>query len=107
MEFSEIQDQIRAEFKKLKEIALIGVKDALTIDDVCLLTNLSKSYVYKLCFTNKIPHYKSDGGNKLTYFDRDEIKKWCLAHRIATNDEVIANAVNYCQKEKKGVRNGK
>lgn len=107
MDISEIKEAIRDEFAQLQQITLIGIKDALTMDDVCLLTNLSKSYLYKLVSANKIPHYKSDGGSKLTYFDKDEVKKWCLANRISTIEETTAKAVSYCQQVKKGVKNGK
>lgn len=36
--------------------------------------NLSKSYLYKLTMTGKIPHYKPNG--KKLYFSKKEVDQW-------------------------------
>ena len=66
----------------------------LTMSDAALLTGLSKSHLYKLGCSKKIPYYKGDGG-KLTFFDKDEINAWLKQNRVATNDEAQVQAVNY------------
>lgn len=40
------------------EKAILGQKDALTFEEVCNYTGLSRSYLYKLTCTNRIPHSK-------------------------------------------------
>lgn len=96
-------DEILKELQKLKELTLLSAKTALTMNDVADLTGLSKSHIYKLVCTKKIPYYKSEGG-KFTYFNKEEINKWLLAHRVPTTDEVEAQAVNYVVSNKRRVK---
>ena len=83
------------ELQELKNLTLLGVKKALTMTDAALLTDLSKSHLYKLCCYKKIPHYKSNGG-KHTYFDKTELEKWMLNRRVLTNDEIEQAAISHC-----------
>jgi excisionase family DNA binding protein len=87
-------DEVLKQLQELKNLTLIGAKQALTTGDTALLTGLSKSHLYKLVCAKKIPYYKSQGG-KLTYFDKDEVNSWMLQHRIKTSDEVEAEAATY------------
>jgi excisionase family DNA binding protein len=101
MDYSEI----KSELQQIKQFTLLGAKKALTMSDVALLTGLSKSHLYKLCCAKKIPHWKSDGG-KLTFFDKDELNKWLLSHRVKTSAEIESEAVTYTVTGKrKGVQN--
>lgn len=45
----------------------------------------------------KIPYYKSEGG-KLCYFDRLELTAWMKTHRVATDDELTAQAQGIARK---------
>lgn len=94
-------EELKKELEELKKISLIGVKTALNMSDIALLTGLSKSHIYKLTCAKKIPHYKSDGG-KLTFFEKSEIEKWMLKNRVKTTDEIESEAINYVLGEKKG-----
>jgi excisionase family DNA binding protein len=87
-------DVIKKEFQELKNLTMLGVKKALTMDDASLYTGLSKSHIYKLVCYKKIPYYKSQGG-KLTYFDKTELEQWMLSRRIPTNDELEQEAADY------------
>ena len=71
-------DILLKELQELKNLTLLGAKQALTMSDAALLTGLSKSHLYKLVCFRQIPYYKSNGG-KLTYFDKDELNRWMLA----------------------------
>jgi excisionase family DNA binding protein len=93
--------EIKSEFQELKNLTLLGVKQALTMSDCALLTGLSKSHLYKLVCTKKIPYYKSQGG-KLTYFDKDEVNTWMLQLRVKTVSELETEAANYIVTGKKG-----
>ena len=90
-----MEEKVLSELQELKNITLIGVKKALTMNDCALLTGLSKSHLYKLVCQKKLPYWKSEGG-KLTYFDRDELNSWMLKHRIKTSDELETEAATYC-----------
>lgn len=67
-------------------------KNILSVDDVVVLTGLSKPSVYGLCHKRKIPFYKQ---GKL-FFKREEIEKWVFANRIPTEAEVESKAELYC-----------
>ena len=86
-------DEVLKELKELKNMALLGAKQVLTMGEAALLTGLSRSHLYKLCCYKKIPHWKADGGGKYTYFDRSELNAWMLGNRIKTNDELETEAV--------------
>jgi len=94
-----MENEILKEFQGLKNLTLLGAKQALTMDDAALLTGLSKSHLYKLCCKKSIPYYKN--GGKLTYFDKGELTEWLLQHRVKTNDELTAEAVTYVVNKKK------
>ena len=99
-------DEVLKELQELKQLAVLGAKTALTMNDVVLLTGLSKSHLYKLVWSKKIPYYKSAGG-KMTYFNKQEIEDWLLAYRVPTEAEQEQKAIAYCvtNKPKKGARN--
>ena len=90
-EISELKKQIA----DLQKLTLLGVKQAITMDDACIWTGLSKSHIYKLVCYKKIPHFKSRGG-KLTYFDKTELTAWMLQNRIKTSSELETEAAGYC-----------
>ncbi len=80
---------------KLNQIlvySLLAAKSVLTLDDVALLTGLSKSHLYRLTCNHEIPHYKRA---KMLYFDRAEIEAWMKQNRVATRQEIEQQAINY------------
>ena len=72
-------------------------KNVLSIDDVVMLTGLSKSHVYKLTSSRQLPFYKPNG--KLMYFDKKEIEEWMRQNRIETVKEAEQNALRYIVKK--------
>jgi len=89
-----MEDVILSKLDELRNITMLGVKEALTLEDCSLFTGLSKSTIYKLCGAKKIPFWKSQGG-KLTFFSKDELTAWMLNRRVKTVDEVESEAANY------------
>ncbi len=71
----------------------VSQKAVLNLSEVAEYTGLSKSYLYKLTSSCKIPHYKPNG--KYIFFDRKEVEDWLLQNRIKTNDEIEAEASTY------------
>lgn len=88
-------NEVLEQLQELKQLALLGAKNVLTMNDVALITGLSKSHLYKLVCYKKIPYYKGEGG-KITYFKKQEIEDWCLKCRVATNEETEQAAIAYC-----------
>tara|TARA_R110002012_G_scaffold321857_1_gene551907 strand:- start:1022 stop:1303 length:282 start_codon:yes stop_codon:yes gene_type:complete len=78
---------------ELIEALLLTQKNVLNLTEVLLLTGLSKSYLYKLTSTGRIPCYKPQG--KQIYFKKDEVESWLLQNRKATNQEIDALSSTY------------
>lgn len=74
-------------------------KDVLNLDDVCKLTGLSKSHIYKKTMSCGIPHYKQ---SKHLFFDRLEIEFWLKQNRIKTTEQIDKESTSYVTLNKKG-----
>lgn len=88
-----MEERIMAELQALKQLTLLSAKNVLTIDDVTLLTGVSKSALYKMTCAREIPHYKR---GKFLFFDRAEIERWMKENRVATTEEMQGDALAYC-----------
>jgi len=88
-------EEVLNQLQELKQLAVLGAKNVLNMDDVCLLSGLSKSHLYKLVWSKRIPYYKSEGG-KMTYFNKQEIEKWLMAYRVPTAAESEQAAIKNC-----------
>ena len=85
--------EIDRKLDELQELMKLTAKgDALTLTDVCVLTGLSRNYLYRLTSERRIPYYKR---GKLLYFSRDEIEDWMLKNRYATQEEIESNVSAY------------
>ena len=78
-------ERLKAEVENIKQL-FTTQKNILNFSEVKLYTNLSKSYLYQLTSTGGIPCYQPSG--KHLYFKREEIEKWLLRNRRATNIEL-------------------
>lgn len=87
-------DEILAKLEAIERNTLLAAKNVLTIDDLIVLTGLSKSTIYRMTSNGEIPHYKPRGG--YIYFDRKEIEDWQKKNRVSTADEINAQAATYC-----------
>ena len=93
--------EIKQQLARIEANSLLAAKTILTINDVAILTGLSKSYLYRLTCNNEIPHYKPIG--KLLYFDKREIETWFKQNRVQTTAEAEQKAIAYIV-EKGGAR---
>lgn len=53
--------------------------------------NISKSYLYKLTYTNRIAHYKPNG--KKIYFLKSELYQWLTRNRVKDHAEIEREAL--------------
>ncbi len=82
------------------ESGLLTQKSVLTIEEVVKFTGLSRSYLYKLTSTGRIPHSKPHG--KMIYFDRAEVERWLLQNPIKTASQIETEAATYVTLNKGG-----
>lgn len=97
-----MEEKILQELAQIKAYSLLAAKNVLMLDDVALLTGMSKSHLYKLTCEKKIPFYKPNG--KTCYFDRLEIEGWLKQNRVNTQAEAEQQALAYVVTGKKGGR---
>ena len=81
----EQEKRIMDAIEDIKKYSLLAAKEVLLIDDVSLLTGISKSTLYKMTCNRSIPHYKKN--SKLMFFDKREIVNWMRQNRVTTNEE--------------------
>ncbi|CAH8282324.1 excisionase family DNA binding protein [Mariniflexile fucanivorans] len=65
------------------EKLLVGSKEVLTFDEASDYTGISRSYLYKLTASGKIPHSKPNG--KMVFFDKKKLVDWLLQHKREPN----------------------
>lgn len=68
-------------------------KDSLTLEEAAEFLGFRKSYLYKMVYERKIPHYKPFG--KLVYFERSELEELLKSNRVAPMDEIKSQANSY------------
>ena len=81
--------------KRLEQIEklILGQKDVFTFEECCQYTGISRTYMYKLTCTNRIPHFKPHG--KIIYFSKAEIDDWLMKNPVKTKEQVEQEAANY------------
>lgn len=89
-----MENAILEKLNQIEKTVSLNQKEVLTFDEVCTYTGLSRSHLYKLTCSNRIPHSKPHG--KMLYFDRAELNNWLLQNPITTAQELEQQAVNYC-----------
>lgn len=95
-------NELMKRLDRLEVLTLLSAKNVLTLEEVCLLTGLAKSTVYKMTANRAIPHYHADGGKHL-YFKKDEVEEWLTRNRVSSQTEDEQRAVNeYFTKRQKG-----
>jgi excisionase family DNA binding protein len=81
--------------KRLEHIEklLLGQKDVFTFEECCLYTGISRTYMYKLTCTNRVPHFKPHG--KIIYFSKAEIDAWLMKNPVKTAEAVDREVASY------------
>ena len=94
--FQEIIERLDRMEKLLMDIKSNGggiAKKVLSFDEGAKYLGVSKSHLYKLTSSCKIPHYKPNG--KHIKFDIIELDNWMMQNRIKTMKEIDQEASSY------------
>lgn len=83
--------------EEIKQLAILGSKNVLTVADVAILLGISKDRVYHLANAREIPYYKKN--RRAIYFKRSEVEEWQLQNRQASTEDVEDSALQYLMKK--------
>ncbi len=81
------------------EKLLIGNKEVLTFDEASDYTGISRSYLYKLTASGKIPHSKPNG--KMLFFEKKKLVNWLLQNKRKSKHDIQSEALNYTLHQKR------
>ena len=95
-----MEEKILKELSEIKKFSLLASKNVLTLDDLQLLTGLSRSHLYRLTSSHQIPYYKK---GKCCFFDKNEVEQWMKQNRVETQQEAESKAINYVFKRDAGL----
>ncbi len=84
--------EFEKKLKRIEKLILSTQKNLLTIDEVCILTGISKSHIYKLTMRQEIPHYKQ---SKHLYFEREQIESWLKSNPVKSITQIEDDASEY------------
>jgi excisionase family DNA binding protein len=88
-----MEEKILNQLDRIERNSLLAAKNVLCLEDVALLTGLSKSWIYKATCSHSIPYFRPNG--KQIYFDRAEVEAWMKQNRVATAQETDQKATTY------------
>ena len=84
-------------FNRLEKL-LAGRKEVLTFNEACDYTGISRSYLYKLTSSGKIPYSKPNG--KMLFFEKRKLVEWLLQNKHKSQDEIETEAAAYAMNKK-------
>lgn len=82
------------------EKLLMGQKEVLTFDEACDYTGISRSYLYKLTSSGKIPHSKPNG--KMLFFEKKKLVAWLLQNNRKSKQELETEALAHAMSHRVG-----
>lgn len=85
-----VYEEVVERLQRIEEILQRQSVKPMTFMETAKYLNVSKAYLYRLTSQSKIPHYKP--GGKKVYFEKGEVDRWLMSRRIATVEEVRAEA---------------
>lgn len=93
----EITDRLDR-IERKADMAVIGAKNVLDIEEAAVYTRLSVGHLYRLTSGKQIPHFKK--ARKL-YFKKSELDEWMLESKVMTEGEVQRAAETYTATHKR------
>jgi len=75
------------------ERLLSANKEVLTFEEACEYMGISRSFLYKLTSTRKIPHSKPNG--KMIFFEKKKLNVWLLQNGRKSKGEIETEALKY------------
>lgn len=84
---------------EIKRYALLGSKQTFDMGEAALYMGLSKNTIYTLVSKRELTSYRSKGDKK-KYFKREDLDRWMLHDKIASNEEIEREAAMHLRRNK-------
>lgn len=93
-----ILEAIRKEMNELRQyvaaVTATGTgRKVMTLPQAAAYLNLSPRRLYQLTHEHKITYYRN-GGRRI-WFDRNDLDEFCKGQRVATDNELMAEAASH------------
>lgn len=89
---------IDAHLHKIEDLLKAQNLEPLSFEQASTYLGLSKSYLYKLTASNRVPFYKPNG--KKIFFSKTELNKWIFKNKIKSDSELKEEAEQYLPKRR-------
>lgn len=76
-------------FNWLVEVALKNMERPYSLSRAAEYLGISKSFLYKLTYSNQITHCKPNG--KLIYFEKSDLDKWAFSNKRVGKEKKKVN----------------
>ncbi len=88
-----MQETILKKLTTIENLLKGQAEKPLAFNEAAQYLDISKSYLYKLTSSNKIPHYKPQG--KRLYFSKSELDTWLLRNPVKSTADIEQKADDY------------
>ena len=95
-----MQNTILEKLTTIENLLKGQTEKPLTFDEAAQYLDVSKSHLYKLTSTNRVPHYKPQG--KRLYFAKSELDTWLFRNPVKTTAAIEQEANDYLVGGKSG-----
>ena len=95
-----MQQEILNKLINIENLLKGQTEKPLTFNEAAQYLDISKSYLYKLTCSNKIPHYKPQG--KRLYFAKSELDTWIFRNQVKTTGAIEQEADDLVNGGKRG-----
>ncbi|MCH8021904.1 helix-turn-helix domain-containing protein [candidate division KSB1 bacterium] len=90
--YTSLNQEILKKLTTMENLLKGQTETPLTLDEAAQYLDISKSYIYKLTCSNKIPHYKPQG--KRLYFAKSELDTWLLRNPVKSTADIEQKAIS-------------
>ena len=86
-------EEMNEKLDRIGELALIGAKTVLDLNEAALFTGFSTAHLYRLTSGRQIPFFRK---NRKLYFKKTDLANWMTETPCASLKDINSQAATYC-----------
>ena len=86
-------EEMNEKLDRIGELALIGAKTVLDLNEAALFTGFSTAHLYRLTSGRQIPFFRK---NRKLYFKKTDLENWMTETPCASLKDINSQAATYC-----------